>query len=330
MTSHINRRTILTTIPALAGAAALSAPSIARSEAFAGVGAAKGRDLTPLTYCPVSMQRQFGHNKQAIAGKAYEKFFTPNLEVPLEWARLLQHGPMPLEQTLTPSVADINKLLDPSLTFPDAGYRLLDGPAAYAQSRIEMPNVTTEMFKWWFMWHPIEKERYMIWFPHAHIDNFVEDPKRLADTSLSYEQRLYNNPNSVDEFIGPNSLKIIIHFTDPGELGLDAAALKRAGFTASASGTISIAEAPDTTFMLMLHLARDTDRGLELYSRYWIGAHEEFKRFKGGADAPSLMNKMGMNAQALEMLAYEMSVHDMTEFNQLARILPDVYREFGS
>jgi len=85
---------------------------------------------------------------------------------------------------------------------------------------------------------------------------------------------------------------------------------------------IRIADAPDTTFMFMLHLARDTDRGLELFSRYWIGAHPEFKRFPGGVDAPALMNKMGMNSETLERLAYEMSVHDMTEFNQLARMLP--------
>ena len=81
--------------------------------------------------------------------------------------------------------------------------------------------------------------------------------------------------------------------------------------------------------MLMLHLARDTERGLELISRYWIGAHPEFIRFQGGSDAPALLGKMEMDRDAIENLAYEMSVHDMTEFNLLARILPGIHQTFG-
>ncbi len=153
--------------------------------------------------------------------------------------------------------------------------------------------------------------------------------KRLADTTLTYEQRLYGNPNHVEEFIGPSSLKIIIHFTDPIELGFSPESLQCAGITASASGAVSIAGSPDTTFMFMLHLARDTEHGLELFSRHWMGAHPEFKRFQGGSQAPALLQRMGMDSRSLETLAYDMSVHDMTEFNQLAVMLPGLYRGFG-
>ena len=297
--------------------------------AEAQVGAVASRDLTPVTYYPVSMQRQFFANQAAVRPKPYAEFFHPDLTVPAAWAKALQQGPLPPEQTLSPSVADINQILDPSRRFPDAGYALLEGLCAYSQSRIEMPGVTTDMFKWWFLWHPVEKERYSLWFPHAHIDNYVVDPARLADATLSYEERLYGNPKHVEEFIGPSSLKIIMHFTDPTELGLDAAALRRAQITASASATIRVANAPETTFMFMLHLARDTAAGLELFSRYWIGTHPEFARFPGGSDGPALVQKMGMDGHSLETLAYEMSVHDMTEFNQLGKILLAVYREFG-
>lgn len=306
-----------------------SAPSHPDASSGFGAGSVAGRVLTPITYYPVSLQRQWQSNRDAIAGKPYAGFFTPDLQVPVAAAKALQRGPMPQELTLSPSVGDIAKLLEDPGRFPDAGYALLGGPAAYAQARIEMAGVTTEMFKWWFLWHPIEKERYMLWFPHAHVDNFVADPGRLADRSLTFEQRLYGNPNTVEEFIGPSSLKIVIHFTDPTELGVDARALRRAGITTSCSGTIRVADAPDTTFMLMLHLARDTDRGMELFSRYWIGAHPAFERFPGGRDAPSLLNRMGMDAVAVERLAYEMAVHDLTEFNQMAVILPSLYAEFG-
>ena len=81
--------------------------------------------------------------------------------------------------------------------------------------------------------------------------------------------------------------------------------------------------------MLMLHLALDTPAGMELFSRYWIGAHPEFIRFPGGRNAPALLTKMGMNAAAVERLAYEMAVHDMTEFAHLGHILPDLFLSFG-
>jgi hypothetical protein len=93
----------------------------------------------------------------------------------------------------------MNKTFDPERRFPDAGCAVLDGTSVYFLSRIEMPGVTTDMFKWWFTRHPQEKEGYMLWFPHAHIDNYCEDAGRLADASLSYKQRLCNNPNHVDE-----------------------------------------------------------------------------------------------------------------------------------
>ena len=40
-------------------------------------------------------------------GKPYERFFLPEIEVPVAGAKLLRSGPMPEEQTLTPSVGDL-------------------------------------------------------------------------------------------------------------------------------------------------------------------------------------------------------------------------------
>ena len=152
---------------------------------------------------------------------------------------MLRPGSMPRGQTLTPSVRDRFRLVDCASEFPDSCYTLANGATAYAQSRVVMPSVTTAKFEWWFTGRPLEKERYTLWFPQAHISNLFVDPARLADTLLSYPEHLYNNPNAVDEYIGPTSLKIIIHSTPPASL------------------------------------ARDTPAGMELFSRYWIGTHRE-------------------------------------------------------
>lgn len=288
-----------------------------------------GGALTPVTYYPVSMQMRLQENTAAVAGKPYADVFTPDLTVPLDWAKSLQEGPMPIDRTITPSIADLATFLANPEQYPDSGYAVLDGPTVYVQSRIVMPGVTAEMFRWWFLWHPLERERYMLWFPHAHIGNRVEDPARLADASLSYEERLYGNLNYVDEFIGASALPIQIHFSHPRDLGLDEEALKRGEFTASASGYAAFGMAPDVTSSLMLHLARDTNAGLELFSRYWIGAHPELRRFPGAEKATELVARMGLDKDGALQMAYDMAVHDMTEFNQLARMLPGLFTAYG-
>ena len=53
-------------------------------------------------------------------------------------------------------------------------------------------------------------------------------------------------------------------------------------------------------------------------SRYWIGAYPEFIRFPGGRDTPALLARMGMDGDSMERLAYDMAVHDLTEFADLA------------
>lgn len=219
--------------------------------------------------------------------------------------------------------------------FPVSGYALVEdgGPCAYAQSRHIFPGVTTEMFRWWFCWHPIESERYYLWFPHAHIHNSVVDPKRLADKSLSYGERLYGNPNHITEYIGDNYLDGIIHFNTPESFGVDGTLLKQNNFTFNASGIITPYDAPSTPMVLMIHLGRDTPTGMEMVNRYWIGTHESWDRFKnfpeGGKRSREYIMKAGMTKESLEKFAYEMAVHDMTEFSSLGRFLPDIYRQFA-
>ena len=80
---------------------------------------------------------------------------------------------------------------------------------------------------------------------------------------------------------------------------------------------------------MMIHIARDVEGGMELVSRYWIGAHPELQRFSGAEKAAGMMAKIGWNDQLAEMTAYELAVHDMIEFNHLAGLLPAVFAKFG-
>ena len=279
-------------------------------------------------FAPVA-QLQAQINRERIAAKSYADFFCLDMEMPTSAARVLQRGAMDPADALTPSEADLNRLLSPDYTTPDQGYAMLDGLTSYVQSRVVMPGVTTEAFRWWFTWHPLEHERYTLWFPYAHIANSVTDPDRLADRTLSYEERLYRNPNRVRELVGPVELDITIRFLPPEELGFDPKRLAAAGFTASASGLVGHGEHADGVMSMMVHLARDTHAGLELVSRYWIGGHPALRRFPGSEHTLDGLVAAGFTEPMVLGAAYELALHDSLEFNHLAKVLPALYARFA-
>ncbi|WP_435171732.1 DAPG hydrolase family protein [Falsirhodobacter sp. 1013] len=303
------------------GATALRAQDAA-SETDAG-------SKSAVTYMPILAQRQFVSNAKAIKATPYADFFTGDLTVSTDFARSLQLGTLDKAETLPPSVAGLNALLDLDHSATKNGYAVLDGSTSYVQSRHVMPGVSAEMLRWWFTWHEVERERYSLWFPHAHIENSVQDPQRLQDRTKTYEQRLYDNPNYVKELVGPTAMELLIRFKDPAKLGFDAKAFSDRGFIASASGIVGPATADDVINSMMIHIARDTDQGMELVSRYWIGAHPDLARFEGAEKAAGMMAQAGYNDSVAEMSAYELAVHDMIEFTHLASFLPALHARFG-
>jgi 2,4-diacetylphloroglucinol hydrolase len=289
---------------------------------------------TLVTYYQVPMQKQWAVNQQSIKGKPYAKYFTKDLVVPVDMVNAVESGPLAKQFILPPTVDGLRTLLTDFAKYPVSGYALIEaGPLAYAQSHHLFPGVTARMFEWWMTWHPLESERYMLWFPYAHIHNSVADPQRLANDSLSYGERLYGNPNHITEYIGGMFLDGVIHFDTPESLGVDKSLHDAGGFSFNASGIISTRDSPQTPLVLMIHLGRDTPAGLEMINRYWIGTHPSFDRFAKFPDGARLSKeltvKMGLDRTALENFAYEMALHDMTEFTCLGKLLPDIYRDYG-
>lgn len=292
---------------------------------------------TPVTYYQLAMQKRLPINLAAMQGKPYASYFNSDLRVPPDMVDALTKGPLAPEHILLPTEQGLETLLQRFAEFPLSGYAVIEeeqgGPCAYTQSRHIFPGVTTAMLEWWFCWHPIENERYYLWFPHAHIHNSVADPGRLANRQLSYGERLYNNPNHITEYIGDNYLDAIIHFDHPEKFGLNKKLLLQNNFTFNASGLCTPHAAPSVPVTLMLHLGRDTPAGLEMINRYWIGSHDSWDRFEqfpeGGKNSRAFAKQVGMNRDYLEQFAFEMAVHDMTEFTTLGRLLPALYQQFG-
>lgn len=291
-----------------------------------------------VTYYPIKQQLLWKENEIAISGKPYTQFFCRHLTIPVDLIGSTQYGPLSQEKTFPPTRENLNRLFDDLPKFPRAVYGVADdgdnGMTTFNVTRHFLPGVSVKMMEWWFLWHQIEKERYFLWFPYAHIDNKVADPDRLSNSQLTYAERLYGNPNHITEYIGDTVLDAVIHFTDPVQLGLDKALLEKHNLTFSASGWAASFDRPDIPNTLMLHIGRDVSDGFELYSCYFIGAHKAWSAVsgieRGGERAVAEAKAAGVNRETLEAVSYEMAVHDMTEFTQLGHILPELYRRFGN
>jgi hypothetical protein len=285
--------------------------------------------FVPITYYPVVMQRQFENAKQTLAGSPYAKYLNEVLTVPEAAALSVQHGPMDPKNANLPTVQGLNELISGQVKSRDSGYCVLEGPTLYVQSRVSFPGGTPEMFEWWFWWHALDARRYMLWFPYSHIEARVQDAQRAGNNSLSYAERVYENPHHVVEYMGPDLFESTIRFTDPVHLGIDREQMKKGGYTASASALLEVPGVPGVTVGIMIHMVRPSTGGMELLSRYYLGAHPALKRFPNAQQAPAVLHKGGLTAERLEYIAYELAIHDMTEWNNLAKLLPRLYAEFG-
>lgn len=291
---------------------------------------------TFLTWYPPEYVALHEKNRKGVAGTAYAKYMAEDMVVPLDMVEALKRAPLPEGSLYAPTKKDLNELFKDSYNLPVAGYGLLgnpkDGRVICSFSRHFFPGATAKMMKWWFLWHMGHQDRYSLWSPFAHMDNTVPYPKRLEDTSKTYEERLYDpeNPNRVMELVGDHVLDTYLHFMDPMKLGITEETWKAGGYASSASGWSDTKEAPGIPGGIMYHLGREVDSGLELISHYWIGLHRGMGELTGKED---LVNEALAKAQPVpdEVLlhaAFDMSMHDMIEFTRLSQILPALYAEF--
>jgi hypothetical protein len=185
------------------------------------------------------------------------------------------------------------------------------------------------MFQWWFWWHSVEPARYTLWHPYSHVAANPIDRAVLGASGLTHEQRYIGNTHRVTERIGSRLVRISIRFVDPAELGFDTARFAEAGIVAHACAEVSLLlpEIPVTT---MVHLARRTESGFELRSRYWNGHRMGLNLGSLSLPLDGILSTFGVKHRFVgESLAYDQLLHDQIEMTHLASFLPDLYREFG-
>lgn len=80
----------------------------------------------------------------------------------------------------------------------------------------------------------------------------------------------------------------------------------------------------------MCHFIRKKNKGVEMRSRFWIG----HTVLIAGVPEKSIMNRLINTKMAKKLLlpkkvGFAMAMHCAQEYNNLAEILPDLYKDYG-
>ena len=183
-----------------------------------------------------------------------------------------------------------------------------------------MPGITKEMIDWWFWWHCQENLRYQIWFPGDHIsikyhhkDRAYFEQSSVSPSVLPSMPPFQPNSQCPVERIGGTIMPLRIDFITPEQFGFTKDAMKRGNIATIVCGHVSAFNGlvPHTE---MAHIYKQTDDGLFLISRFWLGKtmHPMLRKFVMTRD-----------------MARGMAEHCCVEYRNLVQILPGLYQKYG-
>ena len=211
---------------------------------------------------------------------------------------------------------ELNKLFDPGYMDMECGFCQLPDGGAMLANITDMPNVTPEMFDFWFAWHGLADGRYTIWDREDHYHAISREPEKGNDRSLSMKERYWDTTHDVFEDCGLGPERIIINFRNPADIGFDPEKLK------DFKGTIVCAGNEESP-CIMCHFLRPKEdgNGYELRSRFWFGYHI----VNGKVELHPMLHAVGQFPIIPVML---LLAHNIKEFTNLADKLPMIYEEF--
>lgn len=204
---------------------------------------------------------------------------------------------------------DLNKLFDEGYLPGEFGWYPLNDGGMLVSNYTHMPNVTPEMFDWWFAWHGLDTLRYKIWDREDHFYCQTKNVDIALNETLSMKERYWHTTHVVKESLvsGQSPMEIHLNFVPPVEIGYDPEKYK------NFKGTIVCTPGP----VIMSHFLRPVEGGSELRTRFWLGYQVE-----GGT--PVRFEAFVPD----EMMAKALLMHNVKEFTHLAKILPSLYAEF--
>jgi phloretin hydrolase len=251
--------------------------------------------------------------------KPYAKYFYKELaEIPASDLEKVNAGPV--DPSKATSIQNRNDLMKPGYMEVETGYTVMPDGSGFAATLVKMPGVTPDMLDWWFNWHPLEGLRYALWCPVAHTDISAKNPGQHLDSSgVALRERNYGSTHyPVEGFDLAGAMKIGIEFFSPQNFCLDMKMFKEPGISRAYCANVILIPMDNLPFNVFFHAVREVEGGLEYRSRYWIG-------YTMKADGPA---RVDLPLPLMEA-ARSNCLHSLTEYNNLASFLPQLYGEMG-
>ena len=207
----------------------------------------------------------------------------------------------------------IGALLRPEPVDLEMGVQRQPSGVLHVAARTDMPGCKGRMFEWWFRSAP-DTRQYAWWHPLDHVSSEWRETSPLTHIGSTHV---------VEERLGPGSpvAQLLIHFVDPAEL-FGAEAVHEAREDGSVSGLVCAMlgmsfdpprdEKGRPNMGRMAHICRDTDEGMVLRSRFWLG--------QGPGLPPAALREA-----IPETIGLGLMQHAFTEFKFLSRILPALF-----
>lgn len=251
--------------------------------------------------------------------KPYAKYYDKDMApIPQADLDLFNGGPVSHEKALPISRA--KELLEDGYLETEVGYGLMQDGTSFAATKVFMPDVTPEMIDWWFNWHPLEGLRYMIWCPVAHTDSSAKTPEAHKDTSgVPLSKRNIDRVHyPVEGFNVKGAAPVEIAFRKLEILGITPEMMEKSSMKTFEIATC-IALKPRIPINVFFHAVREVPGGIEFRSRYWINQTVSRNKVQ--------KSKVPLPKSLLLATARNNCIHSLTEYNNLASILPQLYHE---
>lgn len=208
---------------------------------------------------------------------------------------------------------DKNQILQDIKLQQEIGFKKMPDGTYLVSMTSPMPDVTTDMVRWWFWWHPQADERYKVWFPGEHLGiGYSKKQKEYFSKRTCPE--FQNNTHFPLERIGNSVLPLRIDFVSAKEFGFSEETMKENNIPLIVCGHVGVFRGL-VMHTEMAHIFKQTDNGLMLISRFWLGKTMRSK----------LLKKLIIN----DDMALSMAKHCCVEYRNLNEILPQLYNEFN-
>lgn len=259
-----------------------------------------------------------GYN-QAEMQTPYATFYQHQLKNIPPHVQQALHNP-PLQWGTLPDLEDITLLEKQGYMPIETGYAIANDGSIAVAVLTQMEAVTPKMWDWWFAWHSEEDLRYKLWHPQAHLSAHWQDQRK---------QNLYiGRVSIIKEYIGDNLLEAAIQFISPHTLGFSNKAINESEKNLYICAKIGHPNLP-IDYGYLVHQVRQTEKGSEMRSRFWLGGKyvSNRKKSKIATITTNLLQKIKTLPQNFPQ---DLLKHCSEEMTHLAAILPNLYAQYNT